>query len=102
MGNKNNSGVNYNGDNGDNSSHSIIVAKGDGFILAYVIMFCFFITVSLVGAYHIGVLTEKVGQLEDVVFIFGIAIDGTLIFRKRNYPDVSNWEDPKIIIHSNN
>lgn len=41
-------------------------------------------------------------QLEDVVFIFGIAIDGTLIFRKRNYPDVSTWEDPKIIIHSNN
>ena len=41
-------------------------------------------------------------QLEDVVFIFGIAIDGTLIFRKRNYPDVSIWEDPKIIIHSNN
>lgn len=39
-------------------------------------------------------------QLEDVVFIFGIAIDGTLIFRKRNYPDVSTWEDPKIIIHS--
>lgn len=41
-------------------------------------------------------------QLEDAVFIFGIAIDGTLIFRKRNYPDVSTWEDPKIIIHSNN
>lgn len=41
-------------------------------------------------------------QLEDVVLIFGIAIDGTLIFRKRNYPDVSTWEDPKIIIHSNN
>lgn len=41
-------------------------------------------------------------QLEDVVFIFGIAIDGTLIFRKRNYPDVSTWEDSKIIIHSNN
>ena len=41
-------------------------------------------------------------QLEDVVFIFGIAVDGTLIFRKRNYPDVSTWEDPKIIIHSNN
>lgn len=41
-------------------------------------------------------------QLEDVIFIFGIAIDGTLIFRKRNYPDVSTWEDPKIIIHSNN
>ena len=41
-------------------------------------------------------------QLEDVVFIFGIAIDGALIFRKRNYPDVSTWEDPKIIIHSNN
>lgn len=41
-------------------------------------------------------------QLEDVVFIFGIAIDGSLIFRKRNYPDVSTWEDPKIIIHSNN
>lgn len=41
-------------------------------------------------------------QLEDTVFIFGIAIDGTLIFRKRNYPDVSTWEDPKIIIHSNN
>lgn len=35
-------------------------------------------------------------QLEDAVFIFGIAIDGTLIFRKRNYPDVSTWEDPKI------
>lgn len=41
-------------------------------------------------------------QLEDTVFLFGIAIDGTLIFRKRNYPDVSTWEDPKIIIHSNN
>ena len=41
-------------------------------------------------------------QLEDAVFIFGIAIDGTLIFRKRNYPDVSTWEDPKVIIHSNN
>ena len=41
-------------------------------------------------------------QLEDAVFIFGIAIDGTLIFRKRNYPDVSTWENPKIIIHSNN
>lgn len=41
-------------------------------------------------------------QLEDAVFLFGIAIDGTLIFRKRNYPDVSTWEDPKIIIHSNN
>ena len=41
-------------------------------------------------------------QLEDVVSIFGIAIDGTLIFRKRNYPDVSTWEDPKIIIYSNN
>ena len=41
-------------------------------------------------------------QLEDNVFLFGIAIDGTLIFRKRNYPDVSTWEDPKIIIHSNN
>lgn len=41
-------------------------------------------------------------QLEDAVFIFGIAIDGTLIFRKRNYPDVSTWEDTKIIIHSNN
>ena len=41
-------------------------------------------------------------QLEDAVLIFGIAIDGTLIFRKRNYPDVSTWEDPKIIIHSNN
>lgn len=41
-------------------------------------------------------------QLEDVVFIFGIAIDGTLIFRKRNYPDVLTWKDPKIIIHSNN
>ena len=41
-------------------------------------------------------------QLEDVVFIFGIAIDGTLIFRKRNYPDVSTWEDSKVIIHGNN
>jgi hypothetical protein len=41
-------------------------------------------------------------QLEDTVFIFGIAIDGILIFRKRNYPDVSTWEDPKIIIHSDN
>lgn len=41
-------------------------------------------------------------QLEDTVFLFGIAIDGTLIFRKRNYPDVSTWEDPKIIIYSNN
>lgn len=68
MGNKDNLRGSYNDDNGDNSSHSIIVAKGDGFILAYVIMFCFFITVSLVGAYHIGVLTEKVGQLEDVIF----------------------------------
>lgn len=72
MGNKDNLRNSYNGDNGDNSSHSIIVAKGDGFILAYVIMFCFFITVSLVGAYHIGVLTEKVGQLEDVVFNKGV------------------------------
>lgn len=41
-------------------------------------------------------------QLEDAVFNSWIAIDGTLIFRKRNYPDVSTWEDPKIIIHSNN
>lgn len=41
-------------------------------------------------------------QLEDNVFLFGIAIDGTLIFRNRNYPDVSTWKDPKIIIHSNN
>ncbi len=41
-------------------------------------------------------------QLEDTVFLFGIAIDGTLIFRKRNYPDVSTWEDPKIKINSNN
>ena len=41
-------------------------------------------------------------QLEDVVFIFGISIDGTLLFRKRNYPVVSTWEDPKIIIYGNN
>lgn len=29
-------------------------------------------------------------QLEDAVFIFGIAIDGTLIFRKRNYLYLAN------------
>lgn len=34
----------------------------------------------------------------DNVFIFGVAIDGTLIFRKRNYPDTSTWENPKVIV----
>lgn len=34
----------------------------------------------------------------DNVFIFGVAIDGTLIFRKRNYPDTSTWGNPKIIV----
>lgn len=38
-------------------------------------------------------------NLEDSVFIFGVAIDGTLIFRKRNYPDTSTWENPKILIY---
>jgi hypothetical protein len=58
---------------GDNSGHQqafhgIVVAKGDMFVIAYVIMFCFFVSVTLIGDYHIGVLTEKVGQLEDIVF----------------------------------
>lgn len=51
-----------------NTHQSIIVAKGDGFIVAFVVMFCFFVTLSLVGAYHIGQLTEKVSTLEDIVF----------------------------------
>ena len=60
-------------DSGDNSGHQqafhgIVVAKGDMFVIAYVIMFCFFVSVTLIGAYHIGVLTEKVGHLEDIIF----------------------------------
>lgn len=34
----------------------------------------------------------------DNILIFGVAIDGTLVFRRRNYPDTSSWQNPKILL----
>lgn len=38
--------------------------------------------------------------LSDNILIFGVAIDGTLVFRRRDYPDTSSWRDPKILLRS--
>lgn len=72
MGNKDNNRVSDNSVNKLSDSQSIVVAKGDGFVIAYVLMFVFFVSMSLVGAYHIGKLTEKVILLEDIVLVNGI------------------------------
>lgn len=68
------SGSNRGTDNNNNIEPvtSIIVAKGDGFIMAFVFLFIFFASIFLYGSYRLGVIEEKIGQLEDVVFVNGV------------------------------
>jgi hypothetical protein len=49
----------------------LVVLKSDLFLMAFVIMFCFFSIISLVGACYIAKLHEKMMLIEDVVLVHG-------------------------------
>lgn len=60
------------GDSSSYKSHEhLVVLKSDLFLISFVIMFCFYAIISIVGACYIAKLHEKMMLIEDVVFVHG-------------------------------